>query len=98
MGRHDHGVLTGDGRDALAERPVGRNEPTTGWPPLDRGARGRVDSRGGDGRRNGVEDAGGQWDRLWRLDAAAARQHQQAESEGSAHLELCTLTRVRVNA
>src|SRR4029077_5904038 len=63
-----------------------------------RGPRGTVDRRGGDGRRNGVEDAGGHGGRLRRLDAAATcRQQQQAETERSAHAELCTLTRVRVN-
>src|SRR5438094_921827 len=60
MRRHHHGVLTGDRRDALSERPVGRNERTTRRPRLHRGPRGRVDSRERDGRRNGVEDAVGQ--------------------------------------
>src|ERR1051325_10888317 len=82
---------------ATRGRQAGRNEGTTRRPLLHRGPRGGVDRRGRDGRRNGVEHAGGHGDRLRRLDAAAARQHQQAENEGSAHLELCTLTRVRVN-
>ena len=97
MRRHHHRMLGGDGPDALGERPVRRNQRATGHPSRRR-SRGRVDSRNRDGRGEGAGDAGGDGDRLRHIDAAPARRHeQQAEPEGSAHAELCTLTRVRVN-
>ena len=58
---HHHGVLTGHGPDALGEGPLGGNEHATGRHRFRgcRGSRGRVQGRGRDGGRNGVEDDGG---------------------------------------
>jgi len=93
---YHHGMLAGDGPDALAQRPVGRDERGTGRPFLCT----RPGRRLGRRLRGGDEygDVGRDGDRLRQLDAAAARhQHEQPENRESAHAELCTLTRVRVN-
>ena len=91
-----HGVLAGDGFDAQAKRPGGRGARV----PSSRRRRTRGRALGGRrvDRRKWDKADRRDGDRLGRLDAAAARrQQQQAETHGSAHAELCTLTRVRVN-
>ena len=91
-------MLTGDGLDALAEGPLGRDARATGRSPSRARAGGGIDSRERDGGEDGGGDARRDGDRFRRLEAPAARRQQgQAETEGSAHAELCTLTRVRVN-